>query len=466
MQYSIVNLSEVRENSDFRIDAEYWKPELINMNKYIEHIKCYKLSEISQVITNGATPLRHDLTQGNIKFITPEFMSEFFINKVNKFILLKHHETELKRTQLKRGDILYCIKGRIGSVVPILKDLNNFNINQDVAKIRLKDGFNSIYIATFLNTKYGIIQSKRYQTGQINPFLGINNLQKINIPLLSQNFQSSIAELVNKSYTLRQSADTLYKEAEDILLEELGFKDYQIKNQKCFVKNLSDTQKVSRIDAEYFQPKYEDLIDKIKEYKGGYSSLDNIANIKSGSLVPDDLYSDDKSGIPYIRVRDLNFKGEINKENIVYLKNFTNTNETIAYTGDYIIATIGTVGKVGIVDNKLNRCIPSNNTSKISLKNKQNELFYLLLFQSFIFQQQIEKEFTQTAQPKILDNQLCNIIIPLLPDSIQSTISSKLRQSFLDRQKSLDLLAVAKGAVEVAIEDGEDVAFGYIDNNL
>lgn len=37
---------------------------------------------------------------------------------------------------------------------------------------------------------------------------------------------------------------------------------------------------------------------------------------------------------------------------------------------------------------------------------------------------------------------------------------------FFNMQKSLDLLAVAKGAVEVAIEDGEDAALGYIDNNL
>ena len=53
-----------------------------------------------------------------------------------------------------------------------------------------------------------------------------------------------------------------------------------------------------------------------------------------------------------------------------------------------------------------------------------------------------------------------------MPESIQSAISSKLQQSFLDRQKSLELLTVAKGAVEVAVEDGEDVALGYIDNNL
>lgn len=66
----------------------------------------------------------------------------------------------------------------------------------------------------------------------------------------------------------------------------------------------------------------------------------------------------------------------------------------------------------------------------------------------------------------ISKDELKNIKFPLLPESIQSTISAKLRQSFLDRQKSLELLTVAKGAVEVAVEDGEDVALGYIDNNL
>lgn len=462
MQYSIVNLSEVRENSDFRIDAEFYHPFYIKKYLKINSIQHIKFKEIILSIKNG-DDFREYIENGK-KYIRT---GDFNFYGLNLSSCVKVKENLHSKIKLHCGDLLITRKGNYGKVDIVNNDNRDCFISSEIFHIILKNNIiNPYFLKIYLNSIYGFSFIERYIHGISNFSITQESLKEILVPIFSQNFQSSIAELVNKSYTLRQSADTLYKEAEDILLEELGFKDYQIKNQKCFVKNLSDTQKVSRIDAEYFQPKYEDLINKIKEYKGGYSSLDNIANIKSGSLVPDDLYSNDKSGIPYIRVKDLNFKGEINKENIVYLKNFTNTNETIAYTGDYIIATIGTVGKVGIVDNKLNGCIPSNNTSKISLKNKQNELFYLLLFQSFIFQQQIEKEFTQTAQPKILDNQLCNIIIPLLPESIQSTISSKLHKSFLDRQKSLDLLAVAKGAVEVAVEDGEDVAFGYIDNNL
>ena len=89
-------------------------------------------------------------------------------------------------------------------------------------------------------------------------------------------------------------------------------------------------------------------------------------------------------------------------------------------------------------------------------------MYYLLLFQSFIFQQQIERQYTQTAKPKISDNQLYSIIIPLLPQSIQSKISAKIQQSFESREKSKQLLEVAKRAVEIAIEENEEAGLKYI----
>ena len=191
-----------------------------------------------------------------------------------------------------------------------------------------------------------------------------------------------------------------------------------------------------------------------------------MCNITSGSFVSDEFYCE-KGLIPYIRIKELNFKGQINKNEIVYLNDkFIIKNEITVENEDFVIATIGnTIGKICIIDNSLVGAIPSNNTSKISLNDKQNSLYYLLLFQSFIFQQQIERQYTQTAQPKISDNQLYSIIIPLLLQSIQSQISAKIQQSFESREKSKQLLEVAKMAVEIAIEENEEAGLKYIEEN-
>lgn len=461
MQYSIVNLSEVKEND--RLSAEFWNPKYL---KYLKYNKKFVL--IGDILTQCQYGLSRDMNEENIGipiYRMNEF-DEIFLDKANKTTMVS--EKEFNDFKLHINDVLFnrtnsfTFVGRTG----ILKHETNsifasylIRLIPDTSKILPE------YLTIYLNTNIGIQQVKRRAMESINQAnVSGSEIKKVPIFLLNMNLQLIIADLVNTSYTLRQSADTLYKEAENILLEELGLKDFKPQNKKCFIKNLSNTQEVGRFDAEYFQPKYEDIIEKIKGYKGGYNSLKQICDITSGSFVSDEFYCE-KGLIPYIRVKDLNFKGGINKKTIIYLKKFLINKETVAYTGDYIIATIGTVGKISIIDNKLNGCIPSNNTSKISLKNKQNELFYLLLFQSFIFQQQIERQYTQTAQPKISDSQLYEVIIPLLPQSIQILISSKIQQSFENREKSKRLLDVAKRAVEIAIEEDEESGLKYIKEN-
>ena len=67
---------------------------------------------------------------------------------------------------------------------------------------------------------------------------------------------------------------------------------------------LSNTQEVGRIDAEYFQPKYEDVIDKIKKYKCGYALLENfIENYSTGYPYKSEKYQN--SGVPVIRIANI-----------------------------------------------------------------------------------------------------------------------------------------------------------------
>ena len=51
-----------------------------------------------------------------------------------------------------------------------------------------------------------------------------------------------------------------------------------------------------------------------------------------------------------------------------------------------------------------------------------------------------------------------NVSIPILPMSSQQKITAKVRESFALRAESKRLLDLAKHAVEVAIEQGEDSA--------
>jgi len=55
-------------------------------------------------------------------------------------------------------------------------------------------------------------------------------------------------------------------------------------------------------------------------------------------------------------------------------------------------------------------------------------------------------------------DEFLNIIIPIIDQSIQTQIEEKIKESFRLKEESKQLLEVAKRAVEVAIEEGEEVA--------
>lgn len=59
-----------------------------------------------------------------------------------------------------------------------------------------------------------------------------------------------------------------------------------------------------------------------------------------------------------------------------------------------------------------------------------------------------------------------NVVIPILSDDIQKQITENIRESFALRARSQQLLELAKTAVEIAIEQGEDKAMELLTQNM
>jgi len=459
MQYSIVNYSEIIKN-DFRLDAEYYVCNILN-NKNI-----YKnLGDLAQIKGGKRLPLDENFSENGVPYIRAEDINNFVDYSKSPKISIELHN-KLKNYQTNFNDVLLTIVGNsIGDVGIIKFNLDKCNLTENSAKVNHCKEINPDYLFTFLKCKFGQMQITREVVGTAQPKLALCRIAKLQIPILSTKFQNQIASRVQKAFELKQSSQILYKEAENLLLQELGLLNWQPKHQLWCVKNHSQTLQANRLDAEYFQPKYEELLEKIRRYKGGFMELGQIGKFISGSFVSDEFYSE--TGIPYIRIKELSFKGSINKEQTIYLnENFKRKNETQVFEGDFVVATIGnTIGKVNLIDKELSGAIPSNNTSKYELNNKEDSFYFQILLQSFIFQKQIEREYTQTAQPKISDSGLSKIIIPILPFETQQQISQKVIESKENDKQSKSLLETAKKAVEIAIEQNEEVAMSFIDDN-
>ena len=222
---------------------------------------------------------------------------------------------------------------------------------------------------------------------------------------------------------------------------------------------LSDTQKIERFDAEYFQPKYEEVINKIKGYKGGFLSLeDKDINDKNFNPKKDIKYK-------YIELANISGNSSINGiENIIGCDLPTRARR-IVKTNDLIVSSIeGSLNSIALINRNLDGALCSTGFFVIN-SDKTNSETLLVFLKSNLGQIQLKRGCKGTILTAISKDELKNLIIPLLPQSIQSQIAANIQQSFNNREKSKQLLEVAKRAVEIAIEESEEAGLKYIEKN-
>ena len=102
-------------------------------------------------------------------------------------------------------------------------------------------------------------------------------INEIPVPDYSNNFQEKFEKLYKCSEEIAFKSKSLYTAAQNLLLAELGLTDYTPTRESVSVKTFAESFGASgRLDAEYYQPKYEEVEKKIKSYAKGYKEFGNV----------------------------------------------------------------------------------------------------------------------------------------------------------------------------------------------
>lgn len=271
MQYSVVNIKKVQEHKDFRIDPEYYKPEFKNFFDKVKDFKrlgsyvksgyrvVYENTEILNVEKEEGNNFTFFLQASDV--LTPE------INQDRMGVVSNKDWERYKKGRIKAGELLIEVKGKAEKVAIVPKNFPEKTlVSGSLYKMELKENQIPEYILTFLLCKYGNAFKERCKSNLLISFINKDELYNIPIPSFLDDFRKNIANLVNKSFDLSNESKSLHSEAENLLLEELGLKDWKSKHQLSYIKNYSDTQKAERFDAEYFQPQYDEILNKVQIY--------------------------------------------------------------------------------------------------------------------------------------------------------------------------------------------------------
>lgn len=243
--------------------------------------------------------------------------------------------------------------------------------------------------------------------------------------------------------------------------------NWKPRHRLSFIKNFSDVKSADRVDAEYFQPMYEEVLNcskgKIKTFR-----TEEIFTFRRGDFVDTKYYTREKTKHAYIRIKELSNNGSINSDEVIYIDDsFNDNSRNTLKENDIVMAIIGdTIGKSNLILKEFAGSYFSNNTGRFRLRPEAKDSydpFYLeALFHSIYIQSQVERAKAQTGQPKIADKEIKKLIIPFLEENKQKKIGGYIQKAIENKALSKRLLEIAKQAVETAIEKDEQAAIKWI----
>lgn len=436
-----------------RLDAEFYSKSNLSQVQLLQNIDAMSLTVFSDVSDGNHMSISQEFTDEGIPYYRGGDIYNPFIEFSSNPLRIPKRIYELstmRRSHLKKGDILMSIVGAIIGNISIVSTNNAATCSCKLAIIRPHCDILTEYLATYLRCKYGQRQIQKFRRGSGQTGLILEDFDQLLVPKLSKDTQARIAKIVNQSYAYSLHSRHLYSEAEAYLLECLGMTDFAANPDAYNVKTLKESfLETGRFDAEYYQPKYEDYCRLVQSYSNGYELLGDACDIKDTNYTPE-------AGVryKYIELANIGKSGEITGCNIQDGENLPTRARRLVHQGDVIVSSIeGSLESCALVTDDYDGALCSTGFYVLQ-SSKLNPETLLTLFKSLPMQQLMKKGCSGTILTAISKPELEKLPVPIIRQEVQDEIAQHVQRSFALRKEAMQLLENAKLTVEQAIETG------------
>ncbi|MBL4730169.1 MAG: N-6 DNA methylase [Sulfurimonas sp.] len=455
-----LKLSEVLEdNVTFRFDSEYFQKRYLKLFCNLINFNLKEVQKIAQV-SDGDHSRFPDRQLQEVGYLQAKDLKNDFVSSNNIYVSKEYFEKQ-KRSHIFEENILISIMGNVGDIAITPKGFIPCIANRAVSIIKNIVGINPYFMFIFLKTNLLSLQIERLKNGGVQERINLEVLSKLKIPILGLTFQIEIENIVKLSHQKSEDSKTLYKKSEELLLKELDLLDFELSKEKIAIKTFKQSFGDSgRLDSEYYQPKYDEIVQKISDNSSVTFIKDEFIHIKT-------KFDKSKDGYNYTEIGNVNVSDGTNIFNYVLTEDLPANAKINVTDGDLLISTVRpSRGAITIIHTDETDLIVSGAFTVLRKKenSKINTQVLQVLLRTNIYKKLLLKYNVGTQYPVIKDEDVLNLIIPIIGDTIQIQIESKIKESFKLKEESKKLLEVAKKAVEIAIEENESIALLYIEN--
>ena len=445
LEVSEVNISLI--NREKRINSEYFLKEYITEDNYLAKHNVVSIGEYA-FITDGQHGYHEIDNNSNIHLLTAKNAKNWFANLDGADPLAQWVDDYNRRSSLQNNDIILSTRGSIGYAAIVKADVLPANIDQDVARINIIKQNELIpeFTITYLNSKYGQNWMFRNQTGMVQQGLSLEKVREMPIPLLPIGFQQNVAKIVQKSYVCFNESNNRYLEAEKSLLKELGLLDWQPNNDNTSIKHFIDFLSSGRLDAEYYQPKYDEIETNVRDYKNGYKQ------VKDYFVQNKDVSDFSRPEYYYIEIGDVNINNGMAEFNLLPTEDLPDNAKRVLCKNDLLVSKVRPYrGAVTIVNEEYDNLIGSGAFTVLREKGLYKKEVLQVLLRTPLYKEWLCKWSVGSSYPVIKDEDVLNLPIPNIPEKTQQAIADYVQKSVSLRQQAKQLLEDAKHMVEQEI---------------
>lgn len=465
--WSVVNRSDL--SADLRIDAEYYRPEVLRLRNAVEHgpWPVQTVEELSSSVINfGAYSLCNDIEfqeveekdPDAVEFITAQDIQDGFIDHANaRWIPARQHSGLLWKSQVASGQVLVAMAARLGHAA-VYDGHARLNSSQDIAKITVRDPreVDPHYLAVYINSSVGRSLLLAAQTGSVQQHTNLGRIKAIPVVKLPRRDQLSVAELYRSAVAKRQQAVRLVSDAEVRLSRALGLDTLSTSGEKWYSRRFRELAAANRYDAEYFSPAYQKLIRKLSE--GGKT----IADVADLSERPFDERERSKSdSFRYIEIGSLSEDGEADAESLC-VDAAPSRASWVVRQGDVITSTVRPVRRLSaLIGEEQDNCVCSSGFAVLSPKYDSDgvepELLLAYLRLPLVCEL-LNLHTTSSMYPAIPVSRLMEMPIGLPDRRTRREVVARVKEAIGARRDARTLIGRATSQVEALIAEAGNAA--------
>ena len=447
-------------SNDIRFNAGYFLNEDAINSRIVESnsSKCRQLFELAEVWN---PPIFKRQFCANSERAVPYFQSSDVTNALEgSDVFINKKQAYKVGSIVEKDQILVTGFGTIGNTRLVNELSHGSSLANNVCRIKANENVPIGYVYAFMTSKYGKSQLNKNASGSVVRYIESPGIKKTLIPILPEETQQKIHNLITDAAQLRVEANKLLKEAVEIFekeIEKFVQTDILYKRNNTYSVPINILKNHNnRLDASYNSLWFDLFYNKLKTANVNLISIKDLSlRVFTPTIFKRVRTNNPDIGVPFLSGSDL-LNAMPKFENFLS-KRMANIDNYILKDGWLAIQDAGTIGYVTYVHKFLDGVSATNNLIRIIPNSSQNFNPYIFTFFKSKVGQKILSNFEFGSVQKHIDNhQISSLLIPIF-DNILKNISDLVLSSMEKFGNACDKEKTAIDLIEKEIDQWQQL---------